>query len=86
VVAGIQEGEPFVGFVSMIGVSYSDNYVTTGFASHLGLPLMREHYRPDMSEQEAIDLMQKALKVISQLLSGCPLHDSGRGVNELNLC
>ena len=63
VVAGIQAGEPFVGFVSMIGVSYSDDYITTGFASQLGLPLLREHHRPDMSEQEATDLMQKALKV-----------------------
>lgn len=63
VVAGMQDGAPFVGFVSMIGVSYSDNYVTTGFASHLGLPLLREHYRPDITEEEASELLQKALKV-----------------------
>jgi 20S proteasome subunit beta 7 len=59
----MQGDEPFVGMVSMIGVSYSDDYITTGFASHLGLPLMREHYKPDMSEQEATELMQTALKV-----------------------
>lgn len=30
VVAGIDDGEPFVGYVNMIGIHYSDDYVVTG--------------------------------------------------------
>lgn len=72
----MEAGEPFVGFVSMIGVSYSDDYITTGFASHLGLPLMREQYKPDMTEEEATELVQKCLKVCMQQLSPNILNES----------
>ena len=35
----------------------------------LARPLMREKHRPDMSEEEAVALMQECLKVIQQLLN-----------------
>ena len=47
----------------MIGVHFEDSYVCTGFASQLGLPLIREVHKPDMSEADAIAVMHKALKV-----------------------
>ena len=63
VVAGMEGDEPFVGMVSMIGVSYTGAYVCTGFANHLALPLIRDAHSPEMSEQEAVDLVQQCLKV-----------------------
>lgn len=30
IVAGLQDGEPFVGHVDMIGVHYSEDHVVTG--------------------------------------------------------
>lgn len=63
VVAGMEGDKPFVGMVSMIGVSYTGAYICTGFANHLALPLIRDAHRPEMTEQEAVDVVQACLKV-----------------------
>lgn len=63
VVAGMEGDKPFVGMVSMIGVSYTGAYICTGFANHLAMPLIRDAHRPDLTEQEAVDLVQGCLKV-----------------------
>ena len=44
-------------------------HAPTGFGNMLARPLMREKHRPDMSEEEAVALMQECLKVIQQLLN-----------------
>ncbi|DBB18528.1 hypothetical protein WJX82_008712 [Trebouxia sp. C0006] len=68
VVGGLQtdkEGQlkPFLGFLGMIGTSYEDAHVATGFGNMLARPLFREKHSPDMSEIEAMELMREALKV-----------------------
>jgi 20S proteasome alpha/beta subunit len=62
-VVGLEDGESFCAMVSMIGVSFDDKYICTGFASQLGLPLIREGHSPSMSEQDAMALLTQALKV-----------------------
>lgn len=69
VVAGMQEGEPFCALVTMIGVHYEDKYICTGFASQLGLPLIRDEHTANMSEADASTMLQQALKVRPQILS-----------------
>lgn len=62
VVGGLEEGAPFLGMIGMIGTSYTDDHVTTGFASQLARPLLRERQRNDMSEGEAIQLVHDCLR------------------------
>jgi 20S proteasome subunit beta 7 len=65
-VVGLEGATPFCAMVSMIGVSFDDQYICTGFASQLGLPLIREGHTATMSEKNAMKLLQQALKVRSQ--------------------
>ena len=66
VVAGIEPSskERFVGCVGMIGTSYEDSHVATSFGNYLSRPLFREFQRDDMSLEDAIKLMQDALRVL----------------------
>lgn len=43
VIGGMQDGEPFLGHVSMRGRSYTDKVISTGYGSHLAIPLLREY-------------------------------------------
>lgn len=63
VVGGFHGGQPFLGTVGMVGTSYTDAHLATGFGNHLARPLMREKHRPDMSEEEATELLHECLKV-----------------------
>ncbi|KAK9823028.1 hypothetical protein WJX81_000462 [Elliptochloris bilobata] len=63
VVGGLEGGVPFLGTVGMIGVHYTDKHIATGFGQMLARPLFRERHRPDMSEEEATELLHDALRV-----------------------
>lgn len=63
VVGGIQDGQPFLGMVGMIGTHYTDAHVATGFAAMLARPLFRERHDPNMSEAEALELLHESLRV-----------------------
>ena len=54
----------FLGLVDKIGTTYTDNYIATGFGSYLALPILREHWRSDLTEGEARALLEDCLKVL----------------------
>lgn len=65
VVAGTDnEGKPFLGTVDKIGTTYKDNIIATGFGSYIALPLMRDRWRPDLTEGEARALLEDCAKVL----------------------
>ena len=61
---GKQEDTAFLGLVDKIGTTYTDNFVATGFGSYLALPILREHYRDDLTEGEARALLEDCLRVL----------------------
>jgi 20S proteasome subunit beta 7 len=65
VVAGTDEkGEPFLGWVDKIGTTIQDNFIATGFGGYLALPLLREKWRPDLTEGEARALLEDCMKIL----------------------
>jgi 20S proteasome subunit beta 7 len=66
VVAGYDPASnaPFLGSVDKIGTTVADNFVATGFGAYLAMPLLREKYRPDLSEGEARALLEDCMKVL----------------------
>jgi 20S proteasome subunit beta 7 len=65
VVAGTDKnGRPFLGMVDKIGTTVQDNMIATGFGSYLAIPLLREKWRPDLTEGEARALLEDCLKVL----------------------
>ena len=58
--------DKIVGFhqVSMIGVNYVDAHVATGFGIHLAQPIFRDEWKENMTLQEGIKLLEKAMLVL----------------------
>ncbi|CAH1788934.1 unnamed protein product [Owenia fusiformis] len=66
VVGGIQDNEPFLGFVDKIGTAFKSDVICTGYGAYIAQPLLREAYEKNnaMSEQEAKALVDRCLKVL----------------------
>ncbi|CAN0079486.1 unnamed protein product [Lampetra planeri] len=66
VVGGFHKGESFLGYVDKLGVAYESPVVATGFGAYLALPLLRDEQEknPDMSQQEAMEIMERCLKIL----------------------
>ena len=55
---------PYLGYTDLIGQSYTENFIATGYGGHLALPIIRDEWKPDMSESDAKALMEKCMKVL----------------------
>lgn len=64
VIAGFDNGESVLGYVDLIGTTFSDNYMSTGYGSHIALPLLRRDWREDMTEAEARELLENSMRVL----------------------
>ncbi|KAK6179941.1 hypothetical protein SNE40_012186 [Patella caerulea] len=66
VVAGYQDEQPFLGYVDKIGVAYEAPAISSGFGSHIALPILREEMEKNtnMNENEAIALVQRCMKLL----------------------
>jgi 20S proteasome subunit beta 7 len=58
------QGGSYLGVVDLYGTYYEENYIATGFGAHLALPLMRQHWRADMSEEDARALLGKCMEIL----------------------
>mmetsp|Transcript_48886 Transcript_48886/g.116202 ORF Transcript_48886/g.116202 Transcript_48886/m.116202 type:complete len:241 (+) Transcript_48886:121-843(+) len=56
--------ESMLGYVDHQGTTFEDNYVATGFGSHLAMPIMRKEWTPDMTLDQAKELLKKCLVVL----------------------
>lgn len=63
VVAGFKGDKAFLGTIDPIATSYTDDFIVTGFGSHLALPIIRSRWVPGMSEAEARTLIEDTLRV-----------------------
>jgi len=64
VVAGFKDGQAFLGSVDLQGTNFEDNTIATGYGSYIAQPLLRRSYRPDMSFEEARQLLLKCMEVL----------------------
>lgn len=64
-----EDGEPFLSYVDMLGVTYTSPAMATGFGAYLAVPLLRQAVdskdaEKDLSEEEARKLIDKCMKVL----------------------
>ncbi|XP_023244618.1 proteasome subunit beta type-4-like [Centruroides sculpturatus] len=66
VVGGLQDGEPFLGQVDMIGTSFEAPTVATGLGLHMAQPILRGYFeeRGRGSKQEAKDKIQECMTTL----------------------
>lgn len=48
--------------VDHFGTRYQDEFIASGLSEYLGITLLREKYRPDMTFEEARNLLQECMK------------------------
>lgn len=63
-VAGVRDGNVFLGYIDSIGTAFQDDFITTGFGTHLALPHIRSNWKPGMSEAEARKLLEDCMKTL----------------------
>lgn len=69
VVGGVDQksGEPFLGFVDLLGTTYESSTIATGFGLHLAQPLLRkavEGREKELDEAQARAIMEGCMKVL----------------------
>ncbi|OSX68868.1 hypothetical protein BU14_2149s0001 [Porphyra umbilicalis] len=64
IVAGFDKGEGVLSLVDLFGTAFSSDVLATGFGLHLGLPLLRNAHRPDITVAEAKGVLEDILKVL----------------------
>ncbi|RIA04266.1 hypothetical protein BRARA_K01510 [Brassica rapa] len=64
VLGGVNNGESYPGMVSMIGVSFEDNHVATGFGNHLAKPILRDEWHADVSFEDGVKVLEKCMCVL----------------------
>ncbi|KAF5399463.1 Proteasome subunit beta type [Paragonimus heterotremus] len=64
-----QDGKPFLGFCNLLGVSYMDDCLATGFGSYLAIPLLRQRLEDiaegdpnKLSENDAVQAITDAMR------------------------
>ncbi|XP_050316219.1 proteasome subunit beta type-4 [Anthonomus grandis grandis] len=66
IVAGVQDGEPFLGTVDKQGTAYTDKVICTGYGAHIATPLLRDTLdkNPQLNLADARALVQKCMEVL----------------------
>lgn len=66
IVAGMQNDEPFLGYVDKIGTAYEAPSVASGYGAYIAQPLLRAgiESNPTMDQAEAQQLIDRCLKVL----------------------
>uniref|UniRef100_A0A8C9G9G1 Proteasome subunit beta n=1 Tax=Piliocolobus tephrosceles TaxID=591936 RepID=A0A8C9G9G1_9PRIM len=60
----IDKNDLYIGFTDMHGTKFSEDYITTGYARYFALTLLRNHYKDNMTEDEARYLLNECLKIL----------------------
>ncbi|KAI0207545.1 Proteasome subunit beta type-4 [Lamellibrachia satsuma] len=65
-IGGLQDGQPFLGYVDKIGTAYQSPTAASGFGAYVALPMLRDAYEKNnkMSEAEAKTLLENCLRVL----------------------
>eukprot|EP00993_Chasmostoma_nieuportense_P003659 NODE_4364_length_799_cov_497.773810_g4206_i0.p1 GENE.NODE_4364_length_799_cov_497.773810_g4206_i0~~NODE_4364_length_799_cov_497.773810_g4206_i0.p1 ORF type:complete len:244 (+),score=68.59 NODE_4364_length_799_cov_497.773810_g4206_i0:58-732(+) len=66
-VAGHQNGAPFLGYVDSIGTKFtSEDCQATGMGAHFAMPFLRKRFEenPNMTKAEATEVLEEAMKIM----------------------
>lgn len=63
-ICGKKKNEPAkLTFVDHQGTAFEEDFMATGFGNHLAMPILRNEWKPDITLQEAKDLISKCMKI-----------------------
>jgi len=78
IVAGVSDkNQIFLGQVDLMGTAFEDNTLATGYGAFIARPLLRHAYRPNLSEAEAKDVLERCMRVL--------YYRDGRSLNKIQI-
>ena len=77
VLAGIEAGKPFLGCVDMLGSSFVDSTVATGFGMHLAAPILRKEWKAELTLEEGKKILEDCMRVL--------YYRDGRSLNRMQV-
>ena len=64
VVGGFRDGEAFLGLADLQGSNFEENHIATGYGAHIAIPLLRKHYKPNLTRDEAMKIVEMCMTVL----------------------
>jgi len=64
VIGGFRNGKSYLGLSDLRGLSYEGDTVATGYGGYIAQPLLRKHWRADLSYEEAKHLLESCMRVL----------------------
>ena len=65
VVAGLQDGKPFLGCVDKLGTAYQDEVLATGYGAYIAVPILRKATESRvLNREEAENVIVKCMEVL----------------------
>jgi 20S proteasome subunit beta 7 len=64
VIGGFRDGKSHLGFTDLRGVTFEGDTIATGYGAHLATPLLRRFWKPNMSFEEAKELVDSCMRVL----------------------
>jgi len=64
VIAGFRDGKSYLGLSDLRGLSFEGDTIATGYGGHIAQPLLRKHWRPNLTYQEAKHLLDSCMRIL----------------------
>jgi len=64
IVGGFRDGTSYLGMSDLRGMAFEGNTVATGYGDYMAQPLLRKHWRPDLTYDEAKHLLDSCLRIL----------------------
>ena len=64
VIGGFRDGKAFLGIADLQGTNFEDNHIASGYGAHIAIPLLRKHWRADLTRDEAMKIMEMCMTVL----------------------
>eukprot|EP01103_Thecamoeba_quadrilineata_P006602 TRINITY_DN1632_c0_g1_i1.p1 TRINITY_DN1632_c0_g1~~TRINITY_DN1632_c0_g1_i1.p1 ORF type:complete len:261 (+),score=27.88 TRINITY_DN1632_c0_g1_i1:80-862(+) len=64
VLAGFRNNKSFLGLVDLVGTSFQDETIATGYGAYIARPLLRSAWRDDLTQPEAVKLLEDCMRVL----------------------
>jgi len=77
IVAGVSKDQIFLGQVDLQGTAFEDNTLATGYGAYIARPLLRQAYRPNLTEDEAKEILEKCMRIL--------YYRDGRALNRIQI-
>jgi len=64
IVGGFRDGTSYLGMSDLRGMAFEGNTVATGYGDYIAQPLLRKHWKPDLTYEQAKHLLESCLRVL----------------------